>query len=1068
MTRQAEELRLALAMSGGVSLAVWIGGAVAEIDVATRATNTPDGADGSAPNRFWDSLLRVSGHRKVVVDVLSGASAGGLNAVLLGASIATGFDFAEIKDVWLDMGSTEGLVRREPRDVEPLWPSLFKGDEYFLPELHRNLVDLTAKGVAGDERRTIEIRMAATVVEPIRRPAPGAPNEPPLDEPRYRSGFTFRRPYFPFQRDDLDLAERVDSAARQFTLQALALAGRATSSYPVAFEAATVLSTRPTTFNPTPRRPWTPSIPIPDPKDSSKETSPLPVAPDMQGIFCDATHHTAPERPFAVSDGGILDNLPVARSLQAISSAPAEGTTRREVLFLEPSGIRTVAPDHLDPTPTTSFEHRRSTYAVLKGLFGTRVQEETIAEDVAEIEAYNRAVERATAARIARFADFDEVGGIRNRTDLSEAAETSRPVYAIQRSAHDAELVTKLLSDPITVLGGDPFPSLATSGGAVIPDHRWRAPIGHWTSSDRQVVEKLVSATMQQRLQGRTRVLATGALALTRVGELLIEWVRYRQSVDGGSSDLDRAKLQLYRVLAFTRAAIDEPRRLGWVTALVRPDDEWPASLPNTLTDVLTWLDGLARTPRTSREIASWLVAGGEDELVAVIDDCRDALQAPEVNQGPGVLHDAVIDALTMIVDPVIAGVASEHAADTGESMPPGWYLDRVIRDGSETIDEQTLAALEVVCFPEFETGLPCRGPISLHRLSAGNRTPIAPMFVELVTQEGQEATKKLWWDPQNKALALQEGIHVNLKLAGNELAHFSAFLLEKWRKNDWMWGRLDAVPTLVDLLATDDAVEAWLRGIGEPDAWRDEAKKVVVGDPPSGFDLEALVWDAATIVPVTSSSADQAAERMQTTFGSLVEAELAALQGFVPPVGPTNPKPTFPGLRNALIARRQLELLLSELGATPDSLPDVLGRYRIGAETLATSGADLELIERFDEVADAAGNVIVSNAGAALGAPDKVPGWAAAIIKRAASTGGRFFARGVVKPKADKRPRSLVATGAVAAVAAVAATAIVGFALNMWAFLCGIAVTVAPIAALAVAAAWFLKKEPEKPPEDL
>ena len=62
------ELRLALAMRGGVSLAVWIGGTCCEID----RLRTAGRAQG-----FWERLLTASGYDAVAVDVLAGASAGG-------------------------------------------------------------------------------------------------------------------------------------------------------------------------------------------------------------------------------------------------------------------------------------------------------------------------------------------------------------------------------------------------------------------------------------------------------------------------------------------------------------------------------------------------------------------------------------------------------------------------------------------------------------------------------------------------------------------------------------------------------------------------------------------------------------------------------------------------------------------------------------------------------------------------------------------------------------------------------------------------------------------------------
>ena len=40
-------------------------------------------------------------------------------------------------------------------------------------------------------------------------------------------------------------------------------------------------------------------------------------------------------------------------------------------------------------------------------------------------------------------------------------------------------------------------------------------------------------------------------------------------------------------------------------------------------------------------------------------------------------------------------------------------------------------------------------------------------------------------------------------KLAGASLGNFSAFISERWRANDWMWGRLDAAKSIVDVATT-------------------------------------------------------------------------------------------------------------------------------------------------------------------------------------------------------------------------------------------------------------------------
>src|SRR5258707_410112 len=112
-------------MSGGVSLAVWMGGVAREINLLQQASNlrqrqnSAANADGSQPARAapvpgWDdkcrelygkllTLLDVT----VATDVLSGTSAGGINAALLGLASVSGVDLGGLRDLWLTTGSMD-------------------------------------------------------------------------------------------------------------------------------------------------------------------------------------------------------------------------------------------------------------------------------------------------------------------------------------------------------------------------------------------------------------------------------------------------------------------------------------------------------------------------------------------------------------------------------------------------------------------------------------------------------------------------------------------------------------------------------------------------------------------------------------------------------------------------------------------------------------------------------------------------------------------------------------------------------------------------------------------------
>ncbi|MEZ5138493.1 MAG: patatin-like phospholipase family protein [Acidimicrobiales bacterium] len=191
----ATELRLALAMRGGVSLAVWIGGAVQEVDhlrraVASGAPPPPasiEVASGRAPGTTTNALATLAlglGHRSVVVDVLTGASAGGLNAVLYATSMASGRPLGELRGTWLEVADLERLLRR-PDGGSPL--SLLDSST-FHREI-RNAIERMARRpevadgeLAGPPAEHLEVALSVTSVVPNDRAKRTDPAVPVSDE----------------------------------------------------------------------------------------------------------------------------------------------------------------------------------------------------------------------------------------------------------------------------------------------------------------------------------------------------------------------------------------------------------------------------------------------------------------------------------------------------------------------------------------------------------------------------------------------------------------------------------------------------------------------------------------------------------------------------------------------------------------------------------------------------------------------------------------------------------------------------------------------------------------------
>ena len=142
-----EDVRLAVVLNGGVSLAIWIGG------VAREVNRLSSGSDA-----YYRELADIT-YSTVRVDVLAGTSAGGINAPALALAELYGRDLSSLGSLWITDGGFTQLFR-DPFAKSS--PSLLKGDDYLLGhvrnvfarlkpsadqlELDGRVVDLTVTG----------------------------------------------------------------------------------------------------------------------------------------------------------------------------------------------------------------------------------------------------------------------------------------------------------------------------------------------------------------------------------------------------------------------------------------------------------------------------------------------------------------------------------------------------------------------------------------------------------------------------------------------------------------------------------------------------------------------------------------------------------------------------------------------------------------------------------------------------------------------------------------------------------------------------------------------------------
>ncbi|SFW60790.1 patatin-like protein [Amycolatopsis australiensis] len=285
-----QEIRLAMTMVGGASLAVWMGGVASETSQLLRESRG-DAAPGLY-RRLLD-LLRAS----VSIDVLTGTSAGGINAACLGLAEAFGSTPEVLRDTWIEIGSLDNLVR-DPAEAQPR--SVLDGDRVLLGDLERALHRITDPGTPPPAAPDITVLLTGTMIDGETTRFDDALGNLVRDT-EHRMLFRFEGPLW---------TEGVQGP--------LALAARSTASFPGAFE-----------------------------------LSRLPIGTAAADeLHPDMTAYTDLTRSHWLTDGGVLLNKPLRPALREIFERPSHADVRRLLLYVVPTGERDaagIACDAADP-----------------------------------------------------------------------------------------------------------------------------------------------------------------------------------------------------------------------------------------------------------------------------------------------------------------------------------------------------------------------------------------------------------------------------------------------------------------------------------------------------------------------------------------------------------------------------------------------------------------------------------------------------------------------------------------------------------------------------------------------
>ncbi|RSD19377.1 patatin-like protein [Amycolatopsis eburnea] len=326
-----QEIRLAVTMVGGASLAIWMGG------VATETSRLLRESHGTAEPGRYRKLLDVL-RATVSLDVLTGTSAGGINAACLGLAEAFGSSPEVLRDTWITTGSLENLIR-DAREQAPR--SVLDGDRVLLGDLEKVLCEITAKGARPVEEPDVTVLLTGTMIDGETTRFDDALGNLVRDT-EHRMLFRFCGPLW---------TNGVEAP--------LALAARSTASFPGAFE----LSRMPIGTGGTDR-----------------------LHPDM-------TAYTELTRSHWLTDGGVLLNKPLRPALREIFERPSHADVRRLLLYVVPTGEKVVEAVECDPADPPLLSN-----AMAKVV--NTVMSQSISAELDELTRHNDAVLRARDTRV--------------------------------------------------------------------------------------------------------------------------------------------------------------------------------------------------------------------------------------------------------------------------------------------------------------------------------------------------------------------------------------------------------------------------------------------------------------------------------------------------------------------------------------------------------------------------------------------------------------------------------------------------------------------------------------------
>uniref|UniRef100_Q01WF4 Patatin n=1 Tax=Solibacter usitatus (strain Ellin6076) TaxID=234267 RepID=Q01WF4_SOLUE len=795
-----KEVRFALVMYGGVSLAVYINGVAQEFYSLVRATSGVErtGTAGTeAVYRKLGAILGANGadlnaaqgpiRTRFIVDILSGTSAGGLNSIYLAKALANGLDFGVMEKLWVDQADiatllndneaasaiTGGFALRRQKPPQSLLSS-----ERMYALLLSALAEMDGKPAGSALVEEVDLFVTATDLRGLETRLKLADDV--VIEKRHRNVFHFcASPYLtPATTPEKGPRNDFDKKFNPF----LAFAARCTAAFPIAFEPMRLsdidavldrctplkndLSARSTSAE------WRPFL-----VDYIPEDDDFPPSSSVPYRF----------RNRSFADGGYLNNKPFSYAIEELGVRGGYLPYERKLVYIEPSP-ETIEEQGSDAGKPDAIENAFDAAFALP-------RYQTIREDLRHVVERNRLVTRIqdvieqleqTVAQSELLKSFkresaDQFAGKK----LTELGDSRGPLYAGYHRLKIKTVTDGLCSTIGAALdldeSSDEIHALYFVLRAWV-QARFQQESANPKKTESRFLLQFDLSYRERRLYfllsrldalyaggEKARSIANSTGILDRLEKLNHEELKSairglrgnRQSEaspDARPCPVHKDKCPIHGrglvpVLGFLRRERNELRRRGELNPLAKvgPDREgWKK-----------WLGGLLE---------------GTDEECAKKGEALFRLGSPRPDLRRQLLE--MLDAVNWAMKDTFVCAA--------------WHVDQLLGMAAPLPADANANAAQVLryCLRRQYDAYDFYDAVSFPILYGTETATLKPTAVHRISPRDATSLIDEAEDSKNRT-----------KLAGDSLSAFGAFFQKRWRKNDLMWGRLDGAERIIGML---------------------------------------------------------------------------------------------------------------------------------------------------------------------------------------------------------------------------------------------------------------------------